>query len=89
MPIYEYGCRNCGHRFEEHQKFSDPPLVACPECGKESLEKLISAAAFMLKGGGWSKDSYARDPRKPHRSENAVGDRLEKAIKEDKAKSSS
>ncbi|MEC7349164.1 MAG: zinc ribbon domain-containing protein, partial [SAR324 cluster bacterium] len=30
MPIYEYGCQQCGHDFEEMQKFSDPPVERCP-----------------------------------------------------------
>jgi len=50
MPIYEYQCRNCQHRLEKLQKISDPPLVTCPACGQDALKKLVSAAAFRLKG---------------------------------------
>jgi putative FmdB family regulatory protein len=57
MPIYEYRCSSCGHKLEALQKFSDPPLVACPACSKEALVKLVSAAGFQLKGSGW----YATD----------------------------
>ena len=53
MPIYEYQCSQCDNRLEAIQKFSDPPLTDCPECGTSNLRKLISAAAFHLKGGGW------------------------------------
>jgi putative FmdB family regulatory protein len=53
MPIYEYQCQNCGHKFEEIQGINDEPLKKCPECGKPKLEKLISAPAFHLKGTGW------------------------------------
>lgn len=53
MPIYEYECNLCGHRIEAIQKFSDAPLTDCPQCDEASLKKLISAAAFHLKGGGW------------------------------------
>jgi putative FmdB family regulatory protein len=59
MPLYEYECQSCGNRFEEQQKLADKPLVTCPKCGKDELHKVISAAAFHLKGGGWYKDLYA------------------------------
>lgn len=59
MPIYEYRCGECGHELEALQKISDPKLTTCPECGKETLSKLVSAAAFVLKGSGW----YATDFR--------------------------
>jgi len=57
MPIYEYECESCGHRLEAIQKMSDPALKDCPDCGKSTLKKLISAAGFQLKGSGW----YATD----------------------------
>ena len=53
MPIYEYECRGCGDVHEFLQKFSDSPKRKCPSCGKLRLKKLISAAAFHLKGDGW------------------------------------
>ena len=53
MPIYEYECRGCGDVHEFIQKFSDSPKRKCPSCGKLRLRKLISAAAFHLKGDGW------------------------------------
>ena len=53
MPIYEYECRGCGERHEFIQKFSDSHKRKCPSCGKLRLRKLISAAAFHLKGDGW------------------------------------
>ena len=58
MPIYEYGCPDCGNRFEEWQKMSDPPVTVCPKCEQENVTKLISAPAFHLKGGGWYSDHY-------------------------------
>ncbi len=57
MPIYEYHCNNCNHQFAKLQKISDAPLTNCPQCEKQTLQKLVSAAAFHLKGGGW----YATD----------------------------
>ena len=53
MPIYEYRCKECKHDVEVLQKLSDPPLVTCPACGKDALQKLVSAAGFQLKGSGW------------------------------------
>ncbi len=53
MPIYEYECGACGKRREFIQKFSDSPKRKCPECGALKLKRLMSAAAFHLKGSGW------------------------------------
>jgi len=50
MPIYEYKCAACGHRMEKLQRLSDDPLKDCPACGRPELSKLVSAAAFKLKG---------------------------------------
>jgi putative FmdB family regulatory protein len=58
MPIYEYQCESCGHQLESIQKISDPPLATCPECGQVTLKKLVSAAAFRLKGGGWYETDF-------------------------------
>jgi putative FmdB family regulatory protein len=59
MPIYEYACAACGHRFEEWQKMSDKPVRTCPKCKAKKVEKLISQTSFTLKGGGWYSDLYA------------------------------
>jgi putative FmdB family regulatory protein len=59
MPIYEYACGACGHRFEEWQKMSDKPVRVCPKCKAKKVEKLISQTSFTLKGGGWYSDLYA------------------------------
>lgn len=53
MPIYEYECGACGDRHEFIQKFSDSPKRKCPACGALKLKRLVSAAAFHLKGSGW------------------------------------
>lgn len=58
MPIYEYQCNNCGHHLEAIQKMSDVPLTDCPECDTTSLRKLVSAAAFKLKGTGWYETDF-------------------------------
>ena len=58
MPIYEYKCDLCGHTMEKLQKISDEPIKTCPECGGEGLRKLVSAAAFKLKGTGWYETDF-------------------------------
>jgi putative FmdB family regulatory protein len=64
MPIYEYECKSCGHRLEVIQKISDDPLKDCPQCHKPELKKLISAAGFRLKGGGWYETDFKSGKRK-------------------------
>ena len=59
MPLYEYQCKKCGHRFEKIQKFSDPEVRKCPECGGR-VEKLLHAPAAHFKGAGWYVTDYAR-----------------------------
>lgn len=58
MPIYEYKCEACGHELEALQKMSDDPLQDCPQCKQPKLKKLISAAGFRLKGGGWYETDF-------------------------------
>ncbi len=64
MPIYEYRCEACGHELEQLQRISDEPLRDCPECGQAKLKKLISAAGFRLKGGGWYETDFKKGSKK-------------------------
>lgn len=64
MPIYEYRCEACEHTLEKLQKLSDDPLTDCPECGKPALKKMISAAGFRLKGGGWYETDFKSGSKK-------------------------
>lgn len=64
MPIYEYECKACGHRMEAIQKISDDPLTDCPECSQGELKKLVSAAGFRLKGGGWYETDFKSGKKK-------------------------
>ena len=59
MPLYEYQCDSCGQRFERIQKFSDPPVAACPACGAP-VRKLISSPAIQFKGSGFYITDYAK-----------------------------
>lgn len=64
MPMYEYKCEKCSKQFELRQKFSDPPASECPDCGG-AVTKLISSAAFALKGGGWYNEGYGKNSSAP------------------------
>jgi len=64
MPFYEYRCGSCGHEFEAMQKMSDAPLTDCPVCEKTELTKLVSAAGFRLKGGGWYETDFKGGSKK-------------------------
>lgn len=60
MPMYEYECTACGHRFERIRKFSDPPIDKCPNCGEPKVQKLLSSPAIQFKGTGWYINDYAK-----------------------------
>ncbi|HEY6516002.1 MAG TPA: zinc ribbon domain-containing protein [Steroidobacteraceae bacterium] len=61
MPFYEYECRSCKFYTELMQRISDPPLVKCPSCGKRTMQKLVSAPVFRLKGSGWYETDFKTD----------------------------
>src|SRR5829696_1370420 len=65
MPIYEYACGSCGFEHEYLQKVSAPLLTVCPQCGKETFNKLVSAAGFQLKGSGWYVTDFRDKGSKP------------------------
>ena len=70
MPIYEYRCDSCGHQQEFLQKVSDAPLTVCPQCGKPTFTKMLSAAGFHLKGSGWYVTDFRNKPSsKPAKGE--------------------
>ncbi len=64
MPIYEYRCEACDHDMEAMQKMSADALTDCPECGKQELKKMISAAGFRLKGSGWYETDFKSGSKK-------------------------
>ena len=69
MPIYEYLCASCGYQFEEVQKFNEPPLEECPNCGEKSASRQVSMSSFHLKGGGWYKDGYSGKSNESEKTE--------------------
>jgi len=64
MPLYEYECEKCGHRFEKIQKFSDKMVKKCRDCGGV-VEQMISAPAVQFKGSGWYVTDYAKKSSAP------------------------
>jgi len=64
MPIYEYRCESCGEELEKLQRMSDDKLVDCPACGEPALKRLVSAAAFRLKGSGWYETDFKKDNKR-------------------------
>lgn len=60
MPLYEYQCGKCTHRFEKIQKFSDPSPEACPACGGGPVTRMPSSPAIQFKGTGWYITDYAK-----------------------------
>lgn len=77
MPLYEYQCKKCKHRFEKIQKFSDPLVKKCPECGGP-VEQLLSAPAVQFKGSGWYVTDYAKKSASGSSSESSSGTSSEK-----------
>jgi putative FmdB family regulatory protein len=71
MPIYEYRCSECGFQNEFLQKVSEPPLSVCPSCGKPTLQKLLSAAGFQLKGSGWYATDFRNSGSKAGKSDDS------------------
>ena len=69
MPIYEYACGSCEHRFETIQRASEEALVDCPSCGEGALKKLLSVPNFRLKGSGWYETDFKTGDKR-----NVVGD---------------
>jgi putative FmdB family regulatory protein len=82
MPLYEYQCKKCHHRFERIQKFSDPHVKKCPDCGGP-VEQVISAPAVQFKGTGWYVTDY---PKKSSASSSSNGESASAPKKEEKQK---
>jgi putative regulatory protein, FmdB family len=83
MPIYEYKCESCSTVLEKLQKISEPPLSDCPECGKSTLVRLVSAPSFRLKGTGWYETDFKTGKKK-----NGVGSESDSASKSSDSSSS-
>jgi putative FmdB family regulatory protein len=80
MPIYEFECHACGHRFDELMRLSDPDPAACPACGAAAVHRRVSAPQFRLAGGGWYETDFKGDKDKKR---NLAGAEAEPAAKPD------
>ena len=84
MPLYEYQCKKCHHRFERIQKFSDPHVKKCPDCGGP-VEQVVSAPAVQFKGSGWYVTDYAKKSSTGSAS-SSNGDSADSATKKEEKK---
>ncbi len=82
MPLYEYECKKCHHRFERIQKYSDPHMRKCPDCGG-TVELVVSAPAVQFKGSGWYVNDYAKKPSAASSSNGESGSKAESGSKGD------
>jgi putative FmdB family regulatory protein len=91
MPLYEYKCDACGHKFEKIQKFSDPLESTCPKCGGP-VHKLMSSPAIQFKGSGFYITDYAKKDHaasaKADRAESSKSEASGKSEKSEKAEKS-
>lgn len=85
MPIYEYRCGSCGFQKEYLQRVSEPRLTDCPECGKATFNKLLSAAGFQLKGSGWYVTDFKNGASKPKTDQAKAADPPVETKKEEKS----
>lgn len=88
MPLYEYQCEKCGHRFEKIQKFSDKPITKCPECGGR-VKQLLSPPAVQFKGSGWYVTDYAKKSAAPASGDSASAEAKKDSKAETPARESS
>jgi putative FmdB family regulatory protein len=91
VPLYEYQCKKCKHKFEKIQKFSDRPIKKCPECGGP-VEKIQHAPNVQFKGTGWYVTDYGgKDKSEKSKAEGSSdktsSEKKETTAKEDGAKS--
>jgi putative FmdB family regulatory protein len=92
VPLYEYECRKCHHRFEEIRKLSDPPVRRCPKCKANRVQKLLSAPAVHFKGTGWYVTDYGKGGSQgasKGQKEDKAGKDKESAAKDSSTKDSS
>ena len=89
MPLYEYECTKCKHRFEKIEKVTAPYRQRCPKCGGRA-ERMHSAPAFQFKGSGWYVTDYARKTSggdaKPEKAEKPAAETKEKPEKKEHGK---
>jgi putative FmdB family regulatory protein len=86
VPLYEYQCKKCKHKFEKIQKFSDRPVKKCPECGSP-VEKIMHAPAVQFKGSGWYVTDYGGKQTTDTPKSDGDSEKPDKSEKKDTASS--
>ena len=86
MPLYEYKCRKCGHRFEKIESFSSSTTKKCPKCGG-TAERMVAAPAIQFKGSGWYVTDYAGKSSAKNAGESSEGATAESGAKSGESKS--
>jgi putative FmdB family regulatory protein len=81
MPLYEYECERCSHRFEVIQRFSDPLVKKCPKCGSP-VRKLFSSPAIQFKGSGFYITDYPKNESGAPKSSGGAQDKESPAAAE-------
>src|SRR3982074_2327318 len=87
MPTYEYECLKCPRVFEVRQRITEPALETCDRCGGP-IHRLLSAAPFILKGGGWYVTDYPSEARKKGTSSDSGSESKDSTAKESTSKES-
>jgi len=64
MPVYEYACEKCGHRFEQRRKVSDRPASKCPHC-RSRVKRVFAPVGIIFKGSGFHVTDYGQHGAKP------------------------
>lgn len=89
MPIYEYRCDSCGFQKEYIQRMSDARLTDCPECKKATFSKMVTAAGFQLKGGGWYVTDFKSGGSNTNAAKKTAEKQADSGSKTESAKSES
>lgn len=89
MPIYEYRCDSCGFQKEYIQRMSDARLTDCPECKQATFNKMVTAAGFQLKGGGWYVTDFKNSGSNPGAGKKTEAKQSDTSGKAESAKSES
>ncbi|MBB1152452.1 MULTISPECIES: FmdB family zinc ribbon protein [Amycolatopsis] len=84
MPTYQYACKECDHRFEAVQSFSDPSLTVCPQCSGP-LRKVFSSVGVVFKGSGF----YRTDSRDSSKSSTSATPAKTESAKSDSSSTTS
>ena len=71
MPIYDYSCDACGHRWEAFHGLNESGPHQCPVCGSGPVKRVFAPPTIVFKGSGWAKTDrrYAGSPQRKKEGE--------------------